>query len=182
MGSAGSVIPVFQKELQQENMIRITNFGMTRFFLSCQDAVRMALDALESGLGGEVFVPKMKAASLEMLSRIMIKHLGSTDTTIKEIGVRPGEKFTETLISRYETPRTRELGNMYVVLPFFTSEPLKNHYNSAPLVGFTECASDSIEQFTFEELEALLGHEGFLSRDGSPEAASYWKKDGWEFV
>lgn len=184
MGSAGSVIPIFQKQLTQHNSITLTDPTMTRFFLSCHEAVGRALTSLEEGHGSETFVPKMKAATLEMLSAVMIKRLGNAETKVDRISVRPGEKHSELLISRNEAPRTVDLNcERWVILPPFCSNGLVACYSRAPRVPFAQYGSDTALRFTAEELEDLLHTEGFLSpvpahADGQP----YFRKGEWEFV
>jgi FlaA1/EpsC-like NDP-sugar epimerase len=178
MGSAGSVIPVFQSQLVNENLITLTDPKMTRFFASKRAIVRKALKAFSTGAGGEMLIPKMKAATLEMLSNIMIENLGNADTRIERIAVRPGEKESELLISRHEAPRTRELSDMWIILPFFPSPALDRKYKRAKKVYFGEYGSNDASQFLREELEALLREEGFLSRNvPSSSVPLYFKKD-----
>lgn len=186
MGSAGSVIPLFQTQLVSENSITITDPGMTRFFISKREVVRRALKALSIGMGGEIFIPKMKAASLDLLSRIMIKTLGEgkgdRKTQIKRIAVRPGEKYAEILISRNEANRTRELPDMWVILPFFSSPLFEKCYAKIKRADFEDYRSDTGAQFSPKELEALLREEGFLSRVIAPSYSPfYFKKGKWFF-
>ena len=178
MGSAGSVIPIFQSQLVNENLITLTDPKMTRFFASKREIVQRALKAFLCGIGGELFIPEMKAATLELLSSIMIENLGNADTRVERIAVRPGEKYSEMLISRNEAPRTRELNGMWVILPFFPSPMLEKHYKRAKKVSFDEYSSDDALQFSRPELEALLKEEGFLSRNIPPSRLPlYFKKD-----
>ena len=144
--------------------------------------MRRACLALESALGGEIFVPCMKAASLEMLSKIMIRRLGQADVKIENIGVRPGEKTHEQLISRDECKRTRAMQDLWVILPYFASAELLNPYRDCPSVGFSEYASDCSPQFSEAELESLLESEDFLTPVGRhPTVPLYFKKSSFEF-
>ncbi|HEY6565122.1 MAG TPA: SDR family NAD(P)-dependent oxidoreductase [Pirellulaceae bacterium] len=181
MGSAGSVVPVFQETLLSQNLIRLTDPTMTRFFLSKREVVRLACHAMEIGLGGEVFIPRMKATTLDLLSRIMIQHLGRGDVRKERIGVRPGEKLHELLIGRNEAPRTRSLPDLWVLLPFFVSRKLEAHYAAAPPVEFEEYGSDTAPAFSHEELEALLKAEGFLTPAPHMTGPLYFKKDAFDF-
>jgi FlaA1/EpsC-like NDP-sugar epimerase len=177
MGSAGSVIPVFQQQLVHSNKVTVTNPKMTRFFTSKEEVVRRALRTLMTGIGGETFIPKMKAATLDLLVRIMIDNLGDADTRIERIDVRPGEKLRELLISRNEAERARELREMWVILPFFPAPSLRRRYERARRVDFNEYDSDNALQFSREELEALLREEGFLSRSVAlPSAPLFFRK------
>ena len=113
----------------------------------------------------------MKAATLDLLSQIMMEGLGNGGVQIERIDVRPGEKSAELLISRNEVERAREMKDMWVVLPFFPSPALQRRYDRATRVPFNEYSSDAAAQFSREELEALLREEGFLSRDVPPPAS-----------
>jgi UDP-N-acetylglucosamine 4,6-dehydratase len=162
IGSSGSVVELFQNELVHHNMVSLTDPSMTRFFFGCEEAVLLALNTLERGEGGEIFIPVMKSATLGLLVEVMIKHLGRSDTVTRHIGVRPGEKTAELLISRNEAVRTKRIGSMWVVLPFAAATSQYKQYGSAPTVEFDEYRSDTAPQFSADELESLLRREGFL--------------------
>jgi FlaA1/EpsC-like NDP-sugar epimerase len=164
MGSAGSVVPVFQQQLVHFNKLTLTDPKMTRFFTSKRDVVRLAIDVLRRAVGGETFIPRMKAATLDLLAQIMLENLGTGDAHVERIDVRPGEKWSELLFSRNETERTRELRDAWVILPLFPTPELQQRYEHAKRVVYSEYSSDAAPQFTREELEALLRSEGFLSR------------------
>jgi UDP-N-acetylglucosamine 4,6-dehydratase len=182
VGSSGSAIPIFHDELIHENTISLTDPAMTRFFLTCEEAVRLALLSLESGVGGEIFVPEVKATTLDLLARIMIKHLGTDNTEVRRIAVRPGEKFSELLISGNESSRTKRVGSMWVILPFFPEPALVARYETAPNVAFSEYKSDTAEQFSWEGLESLLRDEHFLSRQPADgHLTRRFRKNQWEF-
>jgi FlaA1/EpsC-like NDP-sugar epimerase len=171
MGSAGSVVPVFQQQLVHLNKVTLTDPKMTRFFTSKREVVQLAIRALRQGIGGETFIPKMKAATLELLAQIMVENLGNGEAQVERIDVRPGEKWAELLFSRNETERARELRDMWVILPLFPAPLLQQHYAQAKRVAFSEYSSDAAPQFSRDELEALLRTEGFLSRNVPPLAA-----------
>lgn len=182
MGSAGSVVPIFQETLVTQNSIKLTDPAMTRFFIAKGEVVRRACLALETGLGGEIFIPDMKSATLELLSQIMIRRLGNGEVKIEHIGVRPGEKIHEQLISRDECRRTRAFQDLWVVLPYFAPSELTEYYASAPPVDFSEYSSNTAPQFTPSELEALLEAESFLLPfSHHPSSPLYFKKSTFEF-
>jgi FlaA1/EpsC-like NDP-sugar epimerase len=182
MGSAGSVIPVFQRQLLQQNMLTVTDPKMTRFFTSKRAVVRLAIQSFNRAVGGETFIPKMKATTLDLLARVMTNALGNEQTRIERIDVRPGEKHAELLVSRNESGRTYELSDTWVVLPFFPSAALRQQYEQAPSAPFKEYGSEDAPHFDYEELEGLLREEGFLSRDVAPPSGPlhFWK-DGVAF-
>lgn len=115
--SSGSVIPVFQEQILAGGPIKITDARMTRFFMGQRRAVDLVLLASQLCRGGEVFVPKMKALRIIDLAKAMIENAGRGDIEVKEIGVQPGEKIHEELITSEEQFRTIELEHLYVVLP-----------------------------------------------------------------
>ncbi len=182
MGSAGSVIPIFQQQIIHENRITLTDPCMTRFFISKQAVVAGALGVLSTGAGGEVFVPEMKATTLGVLADAMMKNLGNKDTKVERIRVRPGEKYSESLISRNEIDRVRKHRHAWAILPFFSTPHLEKQYARSPKAPFTEYTSDTVPHFTTTELAQLLTREGFLSRDvPSPQFPLYFKKGRWVF-
>jgi len=182
MGSAGSVIPVFQRQLLQHNMLTVTDPKMTRFFTRKGEVVRLAIQSLRRAVGGEIFIPMMKATTLDLLMRVMINALGDDRTRVDRIDVRPGEKVAELLVSRNESSRTHELEETWVVLPFFPSGALRARYEQARRALFDEYSSDNAPRFSYEELEDLLREEGFLSHlVASPTGPLHFQKDGAVF-
>ena len=182
MGSAGSVVPIFQETLVNLNTIKITDPNMTRFFIAKGEVVRLACKALVNAVGSEIFIPAMKATTLRMLSEIMIKRLAQGDPKVEYIGTRPGEKIHEQLISRDECGRAKQLGDLWVVLPYFSRGELAKQYDAAPPVEFTEYASNTAPQFSESELEQLLESESFLARPiEALHSRLYFKKSEYEF-
>ena len=110
-GSRGSVIPLF-KEQRQNGKITITDPRMTRFWITLEQGARFVVKCLEQMHGGEVFVPKIPSTDIMDLARLV-----APEATIEEIGIRPGEKLHEVLISEDEARNTVELDDMYVVQP-----------------------------------------------------------------
>jgi UDP-N-acetylglucosamine 4,6-dehydratase/5-epimerase len=182
MGSAGSVVPIFQETLIKHNTIKITDPKMTRFFIAKGDVVRLACKALVCAVGGEVFIPAMKSATLQMLADVMVRRLAKDEVKIETIGIRPGEKIHEQLISRDECQRTKTLDDLWVVLPYFPRPELECHYKDALPVKFAEYASNMSPTFTEAELEALLESESFLDLPSRDDRGSlYFKKNQFEF-
>lgn len=114
--SRGSVIPLFTKQIKENKPITVTNGDMTRFLLTLTDAVDLIFYALENGKNGELFVKKSKSCTMFDLAN-KLKHIFKSDSEIKEIGIRHGEKMHETLISREEMLRTEDLDDFYKILP-----------------------------------------------------------------
>ena len=111
-GSRGSVIPLFLNQLKK-NELTITNPEMTRFSITLDDAVKFVLESLESMLGGEIFVPKLKSYSISDIAKV----ISNKKTKIKIIGSRPGEKNHEEMVSINDAINTVEKDNSYIILP-----------------------------------------------------------------
>lgn len=112
MGSRGSVIPLFQEIAAQGKPIPITDLRMTRFWISIETAVRFVIDSLLIMKGGELYVPKIPSMKIIDLARAV-----APDSKLVEIGMRPGEKLHEEMISSDDSRRTIILENRYVVTP-----------------------------------------------------------------
>ena len=113
MGSAGSVIPLFEKQ-RDRGCLTITDKRMTRFWISMNGAIQLVLQALSMMQGGEVFVPKLPTTDIETLAEAI-----APGVRREEIGIRPGEKLHETLISPEEATRTVDLGEVLMIQPEF---------------------------------------------------------------
>ena len=112
MGSRGSVIPFFQEIAAQGKPLPITDLRMTRFWISIDSAVKFVIDSLQMMTGGELYVPKIPSMKI-----IDLAHAVAPDTKLVEIGMRPGEKLHEEMISADDSRRTIILENRYVVTP-----------------------------------------------------------------
>ena len=123
LGSRGSVIPLFARQIAGGGPVTLTDPQMTRFIMTLQDAVRLVMDSVFLACGGEVFITKMPVARIRDLAAVMIDELAPRfgrdprEIEIKLIGVIPGEKLYEELMSVEETRRTVELSRYFVVLP-----------------------------------------------------------------
>ncbi len=117
LGSRGSVVPHFKKLLSEGKPLTITDSEMTRFVLTLKQSVELVLTALSEGVGGEVFVRKMPGHTVVNLAEVLLESSGKSLKNIINVGIRPGEKIHESLISPSESVRTVEFGDYYVVLP-----------------------------------------------------------------
>ncbi len=114
LASRGSVIPLFQEQIARGGPLTITTNEMTRFLLGLDKAVDTIFAALSHGQRGEIFVPKIPAARMRDVAEVMI---ANHNVVIVEIGIRPGEKLHEVLVSEEESFRTTERNGYYVILP-----------------------------------------------------------------
>ena len=115
LGSRGSVAPKFISQITRGEKITITDPTMTRFNITMNQALELILRVIESGEGGEIFVPKLKSYQLGDLKDALLELLNAKNES-EIIGVRPGEKFHESLISRDEIRNTFEMEKDYIIL------------------------------------------------------------------
>ena len=112
MGSRGSVIPFFQEIAEKGQPLPITDLRMTRFLISLEQAVRFVMDSLEMMSGGELYVPRIPSMRITDLAQAI-----APGAKMMEIGMRPGEKLHEEMISEDDSRRTVLLEDRYVVTP-----------------------------------------------------------------
>jgi FlaA1/EpsC-like NDP-sugar epimerase len=141
LGSRGSVIPIFARQIEQGGPVTLTDARMTRFIMTLEESCRLVLSAAEKARGGEVFVTKMPVIRIADLARVMIEELADdagyrpSQIPVTEIGAKPGEKLYEELMSDEETRRTVELAEMFAVLPAFRSVYEEIGYDYADIVS-----------------------------------------------
>jgi UDP-N-acetylglucosamine 4,6-dehydratase len=112
MGSRGSVIPLFKNLASEGKALPITDLRMTRFWISIDNAVKFVFDSLEVMTGGELYVPRIPSMKIIDLARAV-----SPEAKFEEIGMRPGEKLHEEMISADDSRRTIVLQDRFVVTP-----------------------------------------------------------------
>lgn len=162
IGTRGSIVPLFINQIRNRNEITLTDENMTRFLLGTKDAIQLLIKATKQALGGEIFVLKMPAASNKILSKVIIRIFGNNKTTIRKIGVRPGEKMDEVLISKNEIANTRQLNDdLFVILPQLDDKGLTKKYSRFKRPDFTEFTSRTTVQLNEKQVEKLLIAEGF---------------------
>ncbi len=112
MASRGSVIPHFIKKTKKKNIFTVTDKRMTRFNLTLDEGANFVLQSLKIMQGGEIFVPKIPSYRIMDLVKSI-----SDKPKIKYIGIRPGEKLHEELITRSDSMTTFEFKNFFIILP-----------------------------------------------------------------
>lgn len=163
LGTNGSVVPFFKKQILEGKPVTLTSEGMTRFFLTISEAIQLLLKAAEVAIGGETFVMKMNACRIIDLANVMRRRLTSNETNIEVIGIRPGEKLHEVLVSQEEAHNTYQYSSHYfVILPSIPSTVLANRYQTLQKVNFSQYQSDA-SLMSEEEIEAMLERGGFLT-------------------
>ena len=154
MGSNGSVIPFFQKK-SKEGILPITNEGMTRFNISLDGGVDMVFHAIEHALGGEIFVPKIPSYRILDLAKAV-----APNCQTEVIGIRPGEKLHEEMITASDSYNTWDLGSYYVILPPKTAFELNEFVEKFQAIkvpeGFEYNSATNPEWETIETLKEKI--------------------------
>jgi UDP-N-acetylglucosamine 4,6-dehydratase len=155
IGSRGSVVPYFLNlKKQHETCFPITDVRMTRFWITLEQGVDLVLKALELSEGGEVFVPKIPSMKIVDLAKAI-----EPRCTFNNIGIRPGEKIHETLVSEDEARNCKEVDGLYVVLPqFIEDEGLVKKYKRYHYVreGFVYRSDKNSEQISVSGLREMI--------------------------
>ncbi|MFC2056155.1 polysaccharide biosynthesis protein [Chloroflexota bacterium] len=141
--SRGSIIPLFQEQIKDGGPLTITGEEMTRFILSLDTAIDIIMEAIRSAEPGDVYVPDLPSIKVLDLAEVMI---GARKVNIKIIGVRPGEKIHEILISEEEIPRTIKRGDYYIIcplLPKLRKTEIKKPVLTKELSSIDQCMSTS---------------------------------------
>ena len=171
LGSNGSVIPIFHKQIAEGGPVTLTDRAMTRFIMSIRESVRLVLDSAEMARGGEVFVTKMPTVRIEDLAMAMVEELAPRynktpgQIEIIEIGVKPGEKLYEELMNSEETRRTVELKDYFSVLPAFRGVSLSVDYiypNTVSTKVDKPYVSEEEVPLTKEEIKQFLRTNNLL--------------------
>lgn len=154
MGSNGSVIPFFNK-IKETGTIPITDAGMTRFNISLDGGVDMIFHALENAMGGEIFVPKIPSYKIMDVAEAV-----APGVKTKVVGIRPGEKLHEEMITASDSFNTWDLGTYYAILPtdpVFSLDKFKSKFN-AKLVpqGFQYNSGTNDDWETVETLRSKI--------------------------
>jgi UDP-N-acetylglucosamine 4,6-dehydratase len=154
VGSRGSVIPVFMEQ-RKRGKITITDSRMTRFWLTLEHGVRFVVGGIEQMHGGEIFVPKIPSMRLTDMAETI-----APGCEVECIGIRPGEKLHEVLVSEDEARNTVELDDMYVIQPAHAWWSCQNWKDGQPLPeGFRYGSDSNARWLTSEELQALIEAE-----------------------
>ncbi len=111
LGSRGSVLPLFEEQ-RNNGTVKITDARMTRFWMTMEQGVRFVISCMEGMRGGEVFTPKLPSMKVVDLARLV-----APDSRIEYVGIRPGEKLHESLISEEEARCSVDYGDRYIMLP-----------------------------------------------------------------
>ena len=154
MGSNGSVVPFFLKK-RAEGVLPITDPKMTRFNISLSEGVEMVLHALENAWGGEIFVPKIPSYKIADVARAI-----GPDCKHEIVGVRPGEKIHEEMITESDSFTTYDLGKYYVILPqapLFDTNDFIAHFSAQKVKeNFSYNSGKNDDVLSVDEIKSLI--------------------------
>jgi len=154
MGSNGSVIPFFMQK-KKTGVIPITDPNMTRFNISLQEGADLVLHALEQAWGGEIYVPKIPSYKITEVAKAI-----APECKIEIVGIRPGEKVHEEMITESDSFSTYDLGKYYVILPQFTNwnlqEYIKEFKAKKVAEGFQFSSGKNTDWVNAEDLIKLI--------------------------
>jgi UDP-N-acetylglucosamine 4,6-dehydratase (inverting) len=154
LGSRGSVVPFFL-EKRKSGLLPITHEGMTRFNITLEEGVDMVLHAIENAWGGELYVPKIPSYKILDVAKAV-----SPDCRTEIIGVRPGEKIHEEMITETDSLNTYDCGKYYVinpVVPFWNENDWIKKFNAKKVPeGFKYNSGSNNQWLTVDELRSLI--------------------------
>lgn len=153
IGSRGSVIPAFIDSIKTSNSVDVTSLDMTRFMMTLSESVDLVLHALEFGNNGDLFVQKAPAATVETVVAALEILLGAKNVSRNLVGIRPGEKIHESLLTAEERSNATEAGKFFQVPNIELPQDKTTQSNFG---SFKEYTSSSTTLFTPPELASFL--------------------------
>lgn len=152
-GSTGTVIPFFLKKAKEDGILPVTHADMTRFMSTLDDCVEIVFSAISTCKGGEIVAPKIRSYNILTVARAV-----APDAKIKIVGLRPGEKLFEEMVTRYDSFNTIEAKDCYVIVPFYADKAAYCHHYSAQEVpvGFEFNSENNPQKFTIEDIQAMI--------------------------
>ena len=164
LGSSGSVIPKFIEQIKNKKNITITDPNMTRFSITMDDALNFIVRAAELGKGSEIFLPKLRAYTISDVKSSLFELLENTGENV--IGIRPGEKIDEILISTDEIRHGWEYENMYLIADntnLSKDEQQTLYPGIKPIENMETYSSKNAEKIPKEELKNIIKQSKLLS-------------------
>lgn len=165
MGSRGSVIPLFKEQIRSGKPITLTDRRMTRFMMSIPQAANLVLKAAEYARGGELFILKMPSLNILDLAEVLIEDYERTygvkfEQGIREIGIRPGEKLYEELMTLDESARALCNDEMFLIPSSINDKAKSYEYGGFVKAKYEEYSSLNAPKLNKKEILELLQREG----------------------
>ncbi len=170
IGSRGSFIPLLKQQIKNGGPVTVTDPNMTRFFMSKKESLDLLFESQKIAIGGEVFILKMPVICIKDLVEVVIEELAPrygydpSSILIENIGIKPGEKMYEELITAEEMERALELDKMYVLTPQINDLKLKEFkYNNSSKVTKAVYSSHEEAPASKKDIKAILEKAGVLN-------------------
>ena len=161
-GSRGSVIPFFKSLIEDgKKELPITDFNMTRFWITLDEGVDLVFKALEESKGGETYISKIPSFKITDLAKAMLD-----DVKMKEVGIREGEKLHEIMITKDDSRRTYEYDKHYIIYPNFNWWNIDTHFTEGGKLinlGFEYDSGTNSEWLSIEDLRKAMNELGIFS-------------------
>jgi UDP-N-acetylglucosamine 4,6-dehydratase len=166
MASRGSVIPLFVSQIKMQKPLTVTDPSMTRFLMSLEDSVNLVLYAFQHGQQGDIFVQKAPASTVADLAQAL-KELFVSDSPIKTIGTRHGEKLYESLISREEMAHAQDMGNYYRIPADNRDLNYAKYFSRGDqdISLFNDYTSHNTQRLSIEQIKQLLLKLDFIKEE-----------------
>jgi UDP-glucose 4-epimerase len=166
MASRGSVIPLFVSQLKEGKPLTVTDPNMTRFLMSLEDSVDLVLYAFEHGKQGDIFVQKAPASTVADLAQAL-KELFKKDIPVREIGTRHGEKLYESLISREEMAKAKDMGGYYRIPADNRDLNYAQYYSEGEerISHQEDYTSHNTERLNVEQVKQLLSKLDYIKEE-----------------
>ncbi|MET1179238.1 polysaccharide biosynthesis protein [Peribacillus simplex] len=162
LGTNGSVIHVFKKQIEEKGKIGITDLKMTRFFLTIEEAIKLVFKATFESIGGEIFVMKMPSCKIIDLAQVLMDASKKENVEVEILGIRPGEKIHEILLSEYESTTAIAYDDeYYVILPSIHIDGIKEHYSNCQPVSLEDYNSGT-GLMDKAQIKEMLKKGGFI--------------------
>lgn len=161
MGSRGSIIPILLKQIKKNQIFNLTNLNMTRFNITLDESVKMVEYMIDNSVGSEILIPKIPSYKVLDLMRAI-----DNKRKIKIIGIRPGEKIHEDLITSNESQTTYDIGKYYILLPNNNKKTLKKFkkFNLKKVnENFNYNSGTNNIFLSIENLKKILKNQKFLN-------------------
>lgn len=155
LGSSGSVVPLFEEQ-KKRGEITITHENMSRFWITLEEGIRFVINCIDNMEGGEIFIPKIASMKIIDLAKTI-----APKASKKIIGIRPGEKMHETLLTEEESKHAKEFDSYFVIEPEFSFwDEEKNNKNGKVLSqGFCYSSDKNTEWLSEEQIKEILGEK-----------------------
>lgn len=153
LGSTGTVIPFFIRKAKEDGILPVTDPRMTRFMSLTSECVQIALKVLGRGRGGEIIAPKIKSYNILTIAKAV-----DEKAAIKVVGLRPGEKLFEEMITRYDSYCTIEAEDCFIIVPPYADKTAYcRHYNAVPVsTGFEFNSENNPDKISVKEMKKMI--------------------------